>query len=699
MRRIKTTAIVLCAIMLCSGCSGSDAADYEFVSQPENEISFQNIVNDDSTLLISAFTVMDDSRTAVLAYRDGEGGGSVFAVYENGRLSSETEISPDYNEICYNSGKNCFYSFDAEKKQIHIMDENFQFSEVLAENVDAAEIKNMDIADDKLYYLTVPKDSLSEDNIEAALDEKTGYMDFGEKAYCVDLNTKEKKDLGIENVICQSYSNDTLFYYTCRGGRYSLDIYDRGSGSLKSAKSMDDVGYIYSFAVIGENMYFINGERLSLAEKNLNTGSITVEQGETFILRNSDFEVYKDRLIYLDRSSASILLCGGSSGTAGIDSGLAPYSGTKLVMHYFNPRDLPIRSGDILSESGVSVSVDDTLMLDEELKLKLLAGDSDIDIYCFSSSFRIGRDVREICGYVPLTDPAIVEEREQYFDWIADYTVNENGDIWCVPLFADTPAAFYIPENLKAVGAEAEDLKSFDGFFDVLEKIKKQNVYTFDSGSSLNFTDFMVNRYNVNYGYLDYDTDVFRNMFERMYSGWVIWSDPNEGKSEHPLFNNFASSFTGDIDKKPKAVKLSSISAFPGSVPEPGEWRAAGLPYVSSPEEKTPFTIHYAVINPFSKNKEAAEAYLGYIAENGMRLRSKKTMLFKDKGVYGGVFDASAPYFEELYKLYENGAVWEELLTVTKDQRQSVLEYQLGEITLDEYIADLERKAEMTVNE
>jgi ABC-type glycerol-3-phosphate transport system substrate-binding protein len=301
---------------------------------------------------------------------------------------------------------------------------------------------------------------------------------------------------------------------------------------------------------------------------------------------------------------------------------------------------------------------------------------------------------------VPITDSSVIEEHSEFFDSIADYTTDKNGEIWCEPIYADTFAAFYIPENLKAVGADVKDIETFDGFFDVLEKINAQEKYKFYSGSTLDFAYSMEESYNVNYSYLDYNSDTFRNMFERIYSGWIAWSNPLEGKSENPLFYNTASdSEVSDWNSSDAALQLDYVSEFFVSAENPGDWNAAGLPSVSSSEEKTPVTVYYAVINPSGNNKNAAEAYLGYIAENRFNLRTKQTFLYKDRNLYADNFDTTAAYFDELYKLYENSSVYERLLPMNEDFGQDVIQYQLGEITLDDYIAKLERTSEMTANE
>lgn len=705
MKKIKIIAAVLVTALFLAGCNNSGTnssapvvGDYEFTSNITEDFTFTNIDVDETKETINAFSVMDDNKTALLIAENNSSDENVFAVYENGKEIGRTAVSSSYREICYNAGEKCFYSYNTESRELHIMDEGFGFKGVLASGLEAFEIKNMDVVDNRLYLIAVTKGIMSDDII---FDPKEGYADFGEKVYTVDLSTGELKDIELANVICQSYSNDALFYYACRDGQYSLNVFDREANALKTVKNIDNIGYIYSFAVIGDEMIYLSAEDSRLSKLNLNSGKDTTEAERVLILRNSDFEVYKNSLIYLNRTDMSIVRCGKNGGTATADEKLAQFNGEELVIaNHGGLSVFPIDRADLASETGISATVYELPMYDEEIKLKLLAGDSDVDIFIFSSARRTGIDIRRMGCYVPLTDEAILNKREQYFDWIKDYTVSDNGEVWCVPIYASTYATFYVPDNLKALGIEPEELASFDGYFSALEKVKAQDRYKF-YGSTLDFADVMNESYNVNHSYFDYDNELYRNMFERIYSGWLIRSNPVEGTDEHPLFNNIAGSEErhDKIKSDNMAFMINSSELFLNKLENPNDWRAMPLLALSSSDGKNPATVEYAIINPFSKKKEAAEAYLGYITENNLEYIKSKSFIFKDRSLYGDYAGATASCFDGLYELFENGAVYELVISIAPGFRRDEIAYQNGEMTLDEYIANLERVSEMSASE
>ncbi len=713
MKKTKILAIALALGMILTGCSKSDSSGtggdvsvesgFQFMSNTAEEFSFSELDIDENKDGVNAFTIMDDNKIAALTFPMNDGEGS-FVIYENGRETFRREASVNYRELCYNAAEKCFYTYNSTEKRLCVMDEEFNFKDALAENFEAADIRDMTIIGNKLYLLAAEKNPFDAAVQVEAEDPETGYRNFDERAYAIDLTSKKIEDLGVQNVICQSYSNDTLYYYTCRDGHYSLDVFDRETKTLKAVRNMDDVGYTIAFAVIGEEFLYYSVSAAGIRKLDLNTGSLTAEAGTMFIIRGSQFSVYKEALIYLDLTGMTINKYGVSANGELPQGNIAKYNGKSLVIGEVSAYYASIQTGAINKACGVSASIYETPMHDDELKLELLSGNSDVDIYIFSTGSRLGRDIRRTGGYVPLTDEAITAAQDKYFDWVADYCVNDNGDIWCVPIDAGAEATCYVPENLEALGIKPEELTTLDGYFSALEKIKAQDKYKYYGSAELLAYDILDENYPANYGYHDYDNDDFKNAFSRLYDGYVLWEDPTTIGS-HPLFNNlYISEEWGHGQNLVSAENVAFMHGynFEEDVERPEDWRAIKLPSVKSSDEKSSAYISYAIINPYSKKKEAAEAYLGYIAESGLRFRrNRRCFLYKDKSMYADAYDTESPYFNDLFSIHENAAVVEVLAEHNSeaDVRPWVKEYQRGEITLEQYIANITRLMEMAENE
>lgn len=692
----KILSLLLIPILLLTG--GCDADNVNIAEKTDNyntgDFIFDDIEFKDKGV-IKSFAVMDDNKTALL-YLESNTEKSCFGIYQNSSLTAEKEISPAYQDICYDSKENCFYAFNSAEKEIHRMDENFDYVSTVSDEPQAFDVTGMDIIDGSLYYIICTKNMYDLDVQTEALDEKTGYMDFGEAAYSLDTKSGEKKALDVENVICQSVSGGKLYYYTYGSGGYCLNEYDRENEGLDFLCSTDNAGYISAFALCGDKLYFIRSGDSVISEMDLKTGSILYIPGDANVLRSSDFKVYKSEPIILNRADMSIR---GLKGVQPADGGLREYSGESLVIGYFYKYNTPIDTKKLGEDTGITATFYEYPVYDDEIKLKLLAGDSDVDIYIFTTNRRIGRDMRKMGCYEPITNRAILSELEECFDWAAEYSTAENGDVWCMPIFANQEALFYIPENLERLGIEVSELSSFDSFFSALEKLSADGRYDF-YGVTQDFAAAMTSGYNINHSFFDYDNDIFRNMFSRIYSGWLLWSNPAEGKSENPFFRNiYQAKAKTPICSDNAAIVFDSVRMFQSDVSDSEKWYAAGLPRLSDSEEKYPVSIDFAVINPCSEKKEAAEAYLGYIAENRFKYRSEKSFLYKDSALYGDSFDKSAAYYDGLYKLSENSMVYEALLEINDGYLEDVIAYQKGKMSLDEYISDLERASEMTAKE
>lgn len=709
MKKTKILAIALALGMILTGCSKSGTSGeistesgFEFTSNTAEDFSFSELDLDENSVGINAFAVMEDHKTAVLAFDSKEGSKYSFVIYENGKENFRKETEA-YQGLCFNAAEKCFYTYDGAEKRLCVMDEEFNFKETLVEDIEVEDIRNMIIIDNKLYLLAALKQPY-DINVQLEVeDPETGYMNFDERAYAIDPASKKLEDLGIQNVIAESYSNDTLYYYTCRDGHYSLDIYDRASKTLKAVRNMDDVGYTIAFAVIGEEFLYYSVNGAGIRKLNLNTGDLTAEAGTIFIIRNSQFAVYKDALVYLDISTASINKYGAVSADDLPTGNIAKYNGESLVIGEVSAYYASVKTGEVNKACGVSASIYETPMHDDELKLELLSGNSDVDIYIFSTGSRLCRDLRATGGYVPLTDESIVEAQDKYFDWLADYCVDDNGDIWCVPIDVGVEATFYIPENLEALGIKPEELTTLDGYYSALEKIKAQDKYKYYGTAEQLSYAMLEQNYPVNYGYHDFNNDAFKNAFKRVYDGFVLWEDSNTTGS-HPLFNNLYTSeewHQSEYHIGSENVAFMDTYNFEDDVEDFEDFHAIKLPYVKNANEKNGAFISYAIVNPYSKKKEAAQAYLGYIAETGLKYRRNPSFIYKDKSMYDGFYNLEKPYFNDMYSISENAAVCEALVAYNSDSdvRPFVIEYQRGEMTLDEYIASLSRLTEMAENE
>ncbi len=373
---------------------------------------------------------------------------------------------------------------------------------------------------------------------------------------------------------------------------------------------------------------------------------------------------------------------------------LKEFSGETLTLGDRNSEFPMVNTSKVKRKTGVGAVTHQNPQYDEELKEKLLAGDSDVDIYFFYPTSRIGRDIRNAHCYVPLTDESIISARSKYFDWAADYSATDSGDIWCVPLSGGADVLYYVPEHLEQLGIKTEDMRTLDGFFASVNKIADESDYKTFIISGF-FVQVMERMYNVNYSYSDYDNDTYRKLAESIYSSWIHnyydSFDAYAPKAALPNFT-FPASIYGigeTILWKDTAVTDHEMSNFDS----PEKFRAMPYPAVVSADEKNTASLIYAVINPNSTKTDAAQAYLGFIADHGLEYVNGSAHIFNDKSMYENDSLYGLPVFDDMYEINRDCVAWEMMAAYDNTFISNFEDYQRGVITLDEYVSRQELRA------
>lgn len=129
------------------------------------------------------------------------------------------------------------------------------------------------------------------------------------------------------------------------------------------------------------------------------------------------------------------------------------------------------------------------------------------------------------------------------------------------------------------------------------------------------------------------------------------------------------------------------------------KWRALPLPRLTDAVKTNVSSGVCAVVNPYSKNKELAIAYLEAVAEDSLAALKRPCMLLEDTDAYEGYYDMSIPAYQDIYELYQNGSTYQIHFPHRERMENVVLEYQHGNLTLDEAIAEIQRKAEFMAGE
>ena len=120
-------------------------------------------------------------------------------------------------------------------------------------------------------------------------------------------------------------------------------------------------------------------------------------------------------------------------------------------------------------------------------------------------------------------------------------------------------------------------------------------------------------------------------------------------------------------------------------------WRVLPFPSLQSMSEKKPIAVTYALVNPYSKQKEAATKYLEVILENQAKIVEMPVFFREDTEYYEPYYDTSIPAFKDIYEIFKEADVFYGHSWDLSDQY--ITEFQRGLITFDEAISRRQKQA------
>jgi ABC-type glycerol-3-phosphate transport system substrate-binding protein len=299
-------------------------------------------------------------------------------------------------------------------------------------------------------------------------------------------------------------------------------------------------------------------------------------------------------------------------------------------------------------------------------------------------------------------------------------------------LSTDAQALLYIPKNIELLGLTQVDIKYWNTLVETLERL-----HSIDGDlHAFNFNGFnlfinLFQQYEFTYNnytnrLVNFRTDLFRSIFTLL-DGYIT----NDGgvshfyKSPFTLEHSYHISVPDELgrtglyywvripDKVIMNFDMLSFFMRPTNWTDNwnteaiypnlhSDWRAFPLPRLSDNVSYNSISTQYAIINPNSKNIEAALAYLEAFVQDPHNLIQSSDINFlnftqKALSFYEDKYDVDLPIFGDIYAIFENG-----IIPTTPNPNltiQFIDDYQRGRRTLEETIDMLQREYEMALNE
>ncbi len=318
----------------------------------------------------------------------------------------------------------------------------------------------------------------------------------------------------------------------------------------------------------------------------------------------------------------------------------------------------------------------------ETFSLKVLARDSDFDLYLLNSRYQNSYNIRKNGAFYALNEVAGVQEYlDACFPNLKEVAINEEGDIWMLPIRLDMPLLLYDKVYCEAQGVDFSTM-DYQEFLAFTERAEQEDV-----GKILNVK--IVSEFFGQYFYSEdsFDTEVFQRhakQFKSLYDALgenmdYIVSKENafeilpEFFYDYVPFQNFLFDYASSIETAEASERVGVMD-----VPKIAE----GIPNLG--------TVTFFAVNPQSENLEATLAYISILCRYLMTLEN--SFLLADATTY-----IDTPFIQECYDLYATGEIYFAMEEVV--YQEAFNDYLEGEITLEEMVKEAERRLEIYLKE
>ena len=343
----------------------------------------------------------------------------------------------------------------------------------------------------------------------------------------------------------------------------------------------------------------------------------------------------------------------------------------------------------LAKKTGVDVSYKGYMPL--EMTTKILAGDSDVDIYVLTST-----NVRQMMSkgaYLPIKSEIISDFVGDCFSCMRELCFDSDGQLAVMPVYFNVNAVLVPKDAVNELNITYEQIEYLDDYIDYIRN------YTGDRkcyGSTYMLYWHMVSQYDFNIndlpnGKVNYDTDVFRGLMSTLLDGWESNYDSN-WYTENLILHT---------DVTDKALFIPHYLPQFTDVYKNfwDDYRAFPMPKLNEDITNEPSNARFLYINPNSENKEAALKMMEYIAENYYSLiggNGYGNLLFENVEKYPESVKTDSEAFADYVRIVEGSKLE---TYVYLDSSDYYMDYHKGILTMDEAIEERTRQIVMWLNE
>ena len=323
---------------------------------------------------------------------------------------------------------------------------------------------------------------------------------------------------------------------------------------------------------------------------------------------------------------------------------------------------------------GYGYSMKRSELEDDKFALKLLSQDKDYDLCFMNTSSSFGYNIRKNGVFYPLNNvEGIKEYLDSCFPYVKEVAINENGDIWMLPIGVDIPGLVVNKEVLAKENIGLKNNMTYEEFYQVQEKMTKELYQKASCSSYVIYSSFFAQYFNqqtdLDYKVLRDKLPLFCKYNSRLPYGKYI------NLNDEFLYDycNSSSYYQIILNQTKEDINLD---VYP-------------MPKLNA-TDKNIGTCSFLAVNPNSKNLKETLAYLADWISYTME-QDKIPLHFKQP------VQEEETLRQSIYDLYKNGEI-----TFYMDRDAYVdgfIDVVENGADIEEYIKETKRKLDKYLNE
>lgn len=670
MKLLRFLSAILCAAVLC-GCTGG-------TGKPSGSAESAPVIYE-SADYIQMIDCENGSLYALTSSSDPESGdySAHISVYDrDGKITSVATVPEvkyfEVKAMCVSNGALFFAVDNIESIRFCKWERGASELITLADLEGFYDIRKLAVSGERLYWLGInPDNARYVEPFYCESGEQFYYNDSGNTLGYVGIADGEVGTLPIDYPAAFSVGSNGAWVYGFDniGGYYFAEV-----NAPDNRRYTERIGMIPAFEMIDDSRYaFIGSQAFSdmLAVSALDGGVIaSAENNGAFFPKSFCVDNGFAYLVVNDENNADL---------------------TCVKRYYLGdtvPTGKPVKlittRSDQATPPAFGTETELTRLTEEEFSLTVLSLDKSYDCALLSSEDGYAHDMMSKGSFYPLND---VEGVSDYLGrchpYIKSAATTSNGEIWMLPIEIDVPLLVYNAENCASAGIEFPT--DWEKFIGAVKSAGERSEYC----GCLRFR--LVQSFFSQYlsGHTSFDTPGFRTVAELIKRDCVggVFDDDlrlqqallehqwgTADKEYQKIYDNFL--FTLVLYRRTQTQLVGN-----------DDLRAAPLPVMNGAKGNAICT--FLCVNPFS---ERLDETLEFISQLSKRLSENTDgFMLADKSLYVG------EYAQSLYAAYSDSAI---IFDVPSEIYRGGFErYCGGEITLDEFIAEADRKLTAYLNE